>query len=348
MQPVEFLVWGKKALYACMRMVYTGGLLGLWSMPVHAAGLTLPARGVAGMMRGGASIAGNDSLQSMWYNPANLAASQRVRMLIDTTLLLSPSRFTRAPNVQNGSVRVRFDEVQSLTAMPDPSLLFAWGWPTLGLTMGAGLYAPYARTSSYPEQGAQRYSVVGNQGSLIVIAQLSLAWAMGERFRIGGSLQNAFARFSLRKAISGYTGLFGTAEDPDLDAMAQVDAMSWLGVSANFGLWGRLFVFPGGGLDLAASVQLPFVMNAAGALQVYLPTHPLYRSARFEGEGVEVTLQLPWILRTAARLNLGEGRVDFEAAFVLEMWSSQEQLLIRPLGRGIFVRNIPVLRRIRV
>jgi long-chain fatty acid transport protein len=314
-----------------------------------AAGFYLPGRGVSGMLRGGASIAGADSLQAFWYNPANLAAFHGFQLLVDAGLTIPTGSFQRANRVnEDGSVTQYERADNQATPLPIPSLLATYGWKEYGLTIGLGVYAPYAVPLTFSDTGPQRYGLIDMAGSLFLFTQASIAWSPHPRFRIGASVQNASVAVRLMTAASAYLGIFGAPEERDLDLYTEGRLNALFNISGNVGVWGRIVDAPSFKLDIAASVQMPVFVQGSGEMRVRLPTHPLFDPTTIEGNQVEASFWLPWIFRGALRATFWQGRADLEVAFVYETWSQHETISFTPAGSGIVLRNVPTIGDYRV
>ncbi len=324
-------------------------LLLLGPASAWSAGLFIPGRGVHPMGRGGASIAGGDTLQAIWYNPANLVEMQGFSTLIDVGLIQHTTRFQRAQRIAEDGQETNYEPTQTNPHyLPDPSLLFAYGWKKHRVTLAFGVYAPYSNTPSYSDTGAQRYAVIDTQGSLFLVSHIAAAWAPHPRFRFGAGIQNHTAIVRLQTAASAYLGVFGGPEDPDLDLYTEASLQAPINISGNVGVWGRLLDTAAVKWDLAASVQMPVVLNTSGQIRVRLPTHPLFDPTRIEGSRVKAVLNLPLIVRAATRVTLFD-RADIEAAFVYEGWSSLKELRITiDEPNGIWVRDVPTIGDYRV
>lgn len=319
-------------------------LLLLGSTPAWSAGLFAPGRGVHPMGRGGASIAGGDTLQTLWYNPANLVEMQGFSVLLDVGLIQHTTRFQRAQRIAEDGQETNYEPVETAPHyLPDPSIMFAYGWKKHRVTVAFGIYAPYANTPSYPDTGPQRYAIINTQGSLFVMSHLAAAWAPHPRFRFGAGIQNHTAMVRLQTAASAYLGIFGGPEDPDLDLYTEANLQAPFNISGNVGVWGRVLDLPKVKLDVAASVQFPVQLNTSGEIKVRLPTHPLFDPTRIDGKNVSAVLTLPLIVRAAVRATLFE-RADIEAAFVYEGWSALKELRISITEpNGIWVRDVPTI-----
>lgn len=313
------------------------------STPARASGFYYPGRGVHSMSRGGASIAGGETLQAIWYNPATLTQLSGWHFLLDAGTVLTQAQYTRAPRKGENGQNITYDPVTNEAPLvPIPSLLLGYGWKDAHVTLAGGLYAPYATPLKFPDTGAQRYALVDLSRSVLAVAHLAVSWEPHPRFRIGAGIQNFIADMNLMAAGSAYLGLFGAPEDPDLDLYSEIGLQSFFNITGNLGVWGRAVDLPGFKLDIAASLQLPVQLQATGTLRVRLPTHPAFDAVKIEGESVKSAFWFPLVARGAVRATFGS-RFDLEVAFVFENWESHKEIAVLPTGDGIWLRNVPAV-----
>ncbi len=338
-----------------MRRKYGRFLFGLLvfvlSFPcqVEAAGFYLPARGVHSLSRGGACVAGGDTLQAIWYNPANLVEMMGFNALVDIGLISTQVHYQRASRMGENGQKINYAPVDNeAMPLPDPTLLLAYGWKKYHVTFAGGIYAPYAANLKFPELGAQRYAIIDMTESLFINMHLALAWSPDPRFRLGFGLQNVYTALRLISAGSAYLGVFGAPEDPELDLFSEARLNAPINISGNLGLWGRLIQLPQLTLDLAASLQFPVLIKSTGTLKVRLPTHPLFDSASIQGDKIFSELTLPLIVRAAFRARF-PSLLDVEVTFVYEGWSALKEITLTPdPQRGIVVKNVPTIGDYRI
>ncbi|MBK07855.1 MAG: hypothetical protein CL920_21965 [Deltaproteobacteria bacterium] len=313
------------------------------------AGFYIPGRGVQPLARGGASIGGGETLQSLWYNPANLVELKGFQTLIDAGVIFTHVTYQRASRIDDNGQLKTYDPVKNeAPPLPDPSMLFSYGFKKPNITIAGGIYAPYAAHLKFPEKGAQRYALIDLTESLFVISHIAVAWSPHPRFRLGAGIQNMSASIRLASATSAYLGIFGGPEDKELDLYAEAVGDSWINITANAGVWGRVVDTSNFALDLAASIQLPVSITLNGKLKVRLPTHALFDDATVEGEDTTTSLNLPLILRAAVRATL-MNKHNIELAFVYEGWSSLKEVTINPIDPpGIWVNNVPTIGRYKI
>lgn len=309
-----------------------------------AAGFFLPGRGVEALGRGGAFVvSGEQSLTSIWYNPANLGGMEELRLTVDLSLVGASFRFQRAPRtLDNGDV-VNFDEVRNSAPLkPPPQILV--GGPIRavdGLTWAFGAYTPLAAGHTFPEDGAQRYAIIDNDTAVAVILHLAAGWQLSERVRIGAGFQNMPASLQIVSMSSGYTGLYGDPEDHDLDILTRITLVDWWVPSGNIGVWFALTER----LQLGASAQLPFTFKTNSAkMETRLPRHPQFQGAKLNGDTVSGGLKFPPFARVGIRY--AGDLLDVELAAVWEGWSVMEAIEVNP--NDISVTDIPGIGSIPV
>lgn len=305
----------------------------------RGAGLYTADRGVRPLGRGGAFVAGADDLGAIWYNPAGLADAGTT-VLVDFAWMNFSSEYKRSTNVTDagGTVRpVDFPQVKGSTPfLPIPTIAGSYNFGTKKeFTAAFGILAPYTAISSYPltvngQPSPSRYSLVSLDGSALVLAGGYFAYKPVEQFRVGGGLQAMVGKFSSTVVFSASPAdrVIAAPEDPQYDALSQLDVGLIVAPSANFGMIAE----PHKNLRLGVSGQLPFWVNAPATVKVRLPTAAPFDNARQEGEDARVRFRLPPIARVGAeyRTETSEtSRLRIEAAYVREFWSLHDSIDIR-------------------
>jgi len=306
----------------------------------EAAGLFTADRGVRPLGRGGAFVAGADDLGAIWYNPAGLADAGS-SILVDLAWLNFSSEFRRRTQVAdaNGTVRVyEYPEVNGTTPfLPIPTIAGSYAFGAKKeFTIAAGIYAPYTAIASYPltVDGApspSRYSLVSLDGSALVMSGVYFAYKPIEEIRIGFGLQALVGKFASRVVFSASPTdrLIGAPEQPEYDALAQLDVGPIIAPSGNFGV----VAVPDKRIRLGLSAQLPFWINAPATIRVRLPTAAPFDKAAQSGDEARVRFRLPPILRAGVEYRDDLGKDDairIEAAYVREFWSLHDSIDIRP------------------
>ena len=201
----------------------------------NAGGLYVTERGVHALARGGAFVAGADDLDAMWLNPAGLVDAQGT-FLADAAVMLYSASFQRTAQVVGDGGAIQTFNFQSVNGTTPPVPI-----PTIGiafpvgqerkLTVGGGLFAPYAPLLEWPETLADgspspsRYSLVSLNGSLLAVGDLFAAYKISEQLRIGAGLELLFGTFQDVVDLNANPGLLGPPQDPSYDALSQTRAM---------------------------------------------------------------------------------------------------------------------------
>ncbi len=307
-----------------------------------AAGFFLPGRGVKPLGRAGAYIAsGGQNLNSLWYNPANLAGMEELQLTVDLALIDLAFEFQRAPRTAENGETITYDPVENSAApQPNPQILVGgpindrWSW-------GAGLYAPYLAGQTFPEDGAQRYTMVNTAGSLVAYTHLALAWQMNDALRVGFGFQNVVADFQLVNVTSAYTGLYGRPEDRDLDILTRITITDLFNASGNFGAWIKFSPM----LQAAISVQLPVTIRDDDAqIETRLPDNAFFANAEVNGDSIDASLTFPFMAR--AGLRFVKDAMDAEVAVVYENWGTFDEIQANP--NDVTVEGLPGVDSIRV
>lgn len=309
-----------------------------------AAGFFLPGRGVEPLGRAGAFVVtGEQNLSSIWYNPANLGGMEQLQLTVDLSLVGASFRFQRAQRTMDNGDVVTFDEVRN-SAPPKPPPQVLIGGPIRavdGLSWAFGAYTPYVGGHTFPERGAQRYAIIDNDTAVAIILHLAVGWQLSDRVRIGAGFQNMPGSLQIVSMSSGYTGLYGDPEDPDLDILTRITLVDWWVPAGNVGVWFGLTER----LQLGASAQLPFTFKSTNAkMETRLPSHPQFQGARINGDTVSGGLKFPAFLRVGLRY--AGDLLDVELAGVWEGWSSMDAIDVNP--NDISVTDLPGIGSIPV
>ncbi len=279
--------------------------------PARAGGYTIPVRGTRTLAMGGAEIAGATGSSALWSNPANLGETE---LTVDAALIRLEATFERdgLPLVDNQA---------DLKANPTLAFIYRLN-DTFSFALGA--YAPWAGQLAFDEDGPQRYALVRNDGSLFLYIHAALAIRIGD-LRIGGGLQNVIADVQQDVMLSAYTGLFGFAEDPDLDVLSHFELSDPLSFTGNFGA-----AYDLGPVTLAASVQLPFTVSGEAKFQQRLPSSVFFDNVTVVGDRAKLEIPFPMAVRGGVSVRAHE-RVRLEAGVIWEDWSTQQRLRIEPI-----------------
>ena len=305
----------------------------------RAGGLYFSERGVRPLARGGAFVAGADDLGAMWYNPAGLADAQGT-MLADASLMLFTASFTQSYQVVGDGGAIQTCNLCGPTAHGDTPPIAI---PTLGiafpvgeerkLTLGAGVFAPYAPLLRFPEtidvNGAQvpsptRYSLVSLEGTALAVLDLFAAYKIREDLRIGVGLEALAGVFQNVTDLYANPGLLGAQQDPNYDALSQTRATIFT-PSANMGVtW-----IPSKLVRFGLAGQLPFWIDAPATVTVRLPNAVVFDNASQVGDSAGVKFRLPAHVRAGVEVRPTD-KVRVEASYEHQFWSLHDTIDITP------------------
>ncbi len=295
-------------------------LLVLAPVVAHAGGVAYPGRGVRALSVGGAFVAGAEDGNALWYNPARLK---------DTGLTLELSAVFLNATFSDPTGNSVSNEA---TPLANPTLGFIWSIND-HFAVGVGAYAPYSAQHAFNEAGPQRYSLVRSDATTQLILAVGASAHFGP-LRVGASFQNVMSHLRQRTVLSGYTGLFGQPDDPELDILTELDLKDDFTPTGNFG-----GSFDLGPVTLGLAVQLPFSVAGDAKFRVRLGSSVFFDPITVEGDTVAFEVPFPLMVRGGARWQINP-RWMVEAAINWEGWSVQDKLVLDPQGR-IILRNVP-------
>jgi long-chain fatty acid transport protein len=319
----------------------------------RAGGLTMAGHGVRGLARGGAFTAGGDDPGGIWYNPAAVAASDGLQVLLDGAIVLYRMDYTRVDSGGNLLPTVKNDG----PIVPIPTLAASRRlWRKL--YVGGSFSAPFAPLPRYPRpnygacdasspshcidsvttDAPQRYSLISLVGTLFLQLDLAFAYEIIPQLVVAVSLQNLFANFVTMTSVTSYNGFSSGPEDPEFDCLGQMKMTDLFNPSAKFGV----LVKPHPMIRLGASLQLPYWVGGDASVNVQLPATPLFAKSTVEGNQADIRLTFPLTLRIGAEIRpIPELRI--EVGFDWEKWSMLDAIRIRP--KNIYINNLPGIDR---
>jgi len=309
----------------------------------NAGGFYLLDRGVRANGRAGAFVAGADDPSAITYNPAGLAWSGR-QLLLDAAYPVLFADYTR---VDSGGVRQPTVEAGQVP-LPLPSLAYSDHFGLRDFTFGVGIFAPTATLLKWPESidlgngtrgpAPQRYSLMSMQGTILANAMLSVAYQPIDQLSIGLSAGVVTGTFAARTTISSCDGVICTQpEDPDYDAVTQVNAANLIAPAATLGI-----TYAATHVRIGASVSTPYRLRGDTALEARVPSAPIFDQSTIEnGQGgaprATVSLRFPWVIRAGVEVRPTD-RLRMEAAGVIETWSRQNEIRLTP--HDVYVRDV--------
>jgi long-subunit fatty acid transport protein len=291
---------------------------------ITAGGPSLPARGVRATSMGGAFVAGAEGPNALWYNPARM---DETSLGIEIGVVSLSGAFTPSDGVEAGK-RVE----NNGRPLPNPTFGFVYRLNDM-ISLGVGAFAPYAGFQRFSEDGPQRYALVESDRTTLLHLAAGAAFRF-DRFRVGATLQNVMGHLKQRIVLSGYSGIFGHAEDSELDILEEIDLKDDINLTGNIGASFELEPFTFG-----LAVQLPYALSGESAYRVRLPSSVFFDSMRVEGDKVQLEVPFPLMIRGGILWRATE-TLKIEVAVNFEQWSVQDKMVIDPNGE-IMLRDVP-------
>jgi long-chain fatty acid transport protein len=322
--------------------------LGWFAQDARAGGFYLPDRGVRAFSRGGAFVASCDDLSALWYNPAALAGQHGTRVHLDSGLIFYGLDFQRYTVPEVG---VDYAPVSNQAPpLPDPSLAVSSDFGLSRFVFALGAYGPYTGLARFPEDGAQRYSLIraDNFGALLAAAA---AWEPLPGLRLGVAPTLVSLRINNTLAASSFPGIFGGPEEPDQDGVVQFVASDDFVPTVVAGLWLAPGEWLGAlrGLEIGFSFMAGVSFDARGELRSRLPDHLYWDGVTMDPETPRVStrFRFPWVVRGGVRYADAGQRFDAELAVVFEDWSVFDVIEVETLEPAYY-RNVPTIGDYRV
>lgn len=316
--------------------------------PARAAGFYLLERGDRTLSRGGAFVAGIDDPSALWLNVAGLGFSGN-QVVADATLTLLSVDYTRI----DGGGHTLPTVTGRGAPLPIPTVAASFDLGLRHLTFGVGIFAPNAALLRYPATGVQgpapqRYSLLDMDGSLISSVAAGVAWRPLRRLSLGAGVHVVMGSFGARVTLSACDGTICTfPEDPEYDTVAQMTLEPVFTAIATVGA-----IYDAGPFRLGFSVMSPFSLAGNASIAVRPPSAASFSGAlvrsragtcaevaneevqadphhRCRRTTADIELPFPWVVRFGAELR-AVPRLLLEASVVLETWSVQQEIAVRP------------------
>ncbi len=291
----------------------------------NAGGMMLHTRGVRATARSGAFVAGADDLGAMWFNPAGVAAladgAQKVELLVDAAYVAQSGDYTRIDSGGNPQPAVS----NEAPGLPVPSIAGGFDLGKKGV-LAVGLAAPYAGLMKFPEDAAQRYSLIDMSKTVILSLSAGVGWNVSDKLRIGALLQDWVSSVGQTVIVSGCPGeTICAPEDPEFDALAQIDQNDFFNLSGSVGVQ----FDASDKVTLGAAFQFPVHMSGGATLRTRLPSSGFYQGASVSGDQADVAFWLPPAVRFGVEVK-PNAQWRVELAGDVEMWSMHEDITITP------------------
>jgi long-chain fatty acid transport protein len=296
----------------------------------HAGGLFLPARGARGLGMAGSLTASANDGSALYYNPAGLADSEGIGVLLDAGLIFQRVGYDRIDSGGNPQPHVKGD----MNLLPIPTFAVSWK-PTSQprLTFAAGVWTPYLGVNTWPDAGPQRYSDVTLNGSILAVPELAVAYRVNDHLSIGLGLQDMVINFRSKVVLSACSQLNCAPEDPGFDALSEVRTKSAFTPSAIVGADYTVDT-----LKFGLAVQLPFFVRSSGTARSRLPTDPQFANAEQVGDQTDLNFDLPLEARLGMAAQLTP-TLSVEVGFDYEAWSMQKDISIQ--AHNIQITGVP-------
>ena len=310
-------------------LILTLCMLMLGVSSAQAAGFWLLDQGASNFARGGANIVDPGDPTAVYLNPAGLAGLSGFQFVAGGNMIFDSRSFLRAPELDSSEVDYfhymegrEYEQVSNeASPVPSPNLFAAYNFESHGLpglTMGLGLWGPPRADLQLDEEGPQRYSTINSyniQAHYGLSAAYEFPW---QKLRLGVTLMGITQKVDTKLKLNVPLVAGNIVEDPDKDIGVSIKTTQHAIPSAVLGVSLELTE----GLSLAMSYQLPFKVHGIGMAD--LSAGKDLDVVDFEGDAVEVQLDMPAIIRSALRYTAQSW--DVELAFVYETWSVQQTI----------------------
>lgn len=248
-------------------------MLSLIGSPAQAAGYYTSDVGVRSFSRGGAYVAGASDLLALWYNPAALTRLSDGMVTVDAAGVWQQVSFDRKDYPGEGPLDANGDPTDLINAPIEngapayviPHIGAAWDFGLPNTTFAVGFYPPYAPDLAYPEDGAQRYTLVD---TLIIqtFTGASVAHRFMDRLSVGGGLSWNYLRVEQVLAVNIPANFTDPTaiEDPQYDVPFRMDGRDTSALGWNVGL---LYEPPSNRYAIGFMYQAPVRFSATGEME---------------------------------------------------------------------------------
>ena len=298
----------------------------------HAAGFYTTTSGAKALGRGGAYTAGVDDLSAQFHNPAGLVRIDDPQIMLDISWVEATASFLRAGEYTLvGETEAQpFDEAKEEGApFPIPSLAFGTHFGLEDWTFAIGFYPHYAPHQVWPEDGAQRYSLITST-EWQAYGGPSVAHRFNDWLSLGLGLQWTFLRADRDFALSSCVTPL-CEDDPTYDIRSSVKSLDPFTPSANAGV----LIEPSDRLSAGLLFQLPISYRANAKVTTHIPDeNPLSGLVggvnEFSDEDATLLVDFPLILKAGADLAVSD-RVHLELDAGYQGWSRTKEIRLTDL-----------------
>lgn len=293
-------------------------LLALLFSPAQAGGYYFGDSGIVAAGRSGAWVAGADTPFAQYYNPAGLIHVDAPTFTLGLSGVQQTVRFDRVDDAGN-----------SLPTAQNRAPQF--GVPQLGfaapindkLGFAFGFTSPFAPSSEYDPDGAQRYSVIDTTIWQFFVGG-SIAWRPKPWLTLGASVGNQSLRVDNQLAISVSGPRSDGSDDPEADVGVQLQTWDAWQPWWNVGV----LIDPHEKVTIGASFTPPANFTARGSGELDFTDNFLegqLDEAVWRDDDIALGVAMPLFLRTGVAYR-PHPRTEIELAVVWEPWSTLSDL----------------------
>jgi long-chain fatty acid transport protein len=322
-----------------MRVLFAAAIVAGTPAVAFAGGFYIPEIGTRAPGVGAAVAAEGAEASATFHNPATLDDDDdgdTTDVEASTALFFPEVTFFRRP-VEDPSTgdMVRFGRVDDTSAVIPAPYLGARHRLGEKATVGLAIFAPFAATLEFPDDGAQRHVITAVHLRTIFFGP-SASYRLPGGWSVGASVHGIYADLALeqRNAIPFVTGDPEQYPDPDpaLEGNTHLEGKDPFTVAATFGVAWRS---PDARLKLGASLLTPATLHLEGDARVENEAIDALRDEdgnELQPRGVRedqirVELPLPLIARAGVSYRPApRWRAELDVNF--QRWSTFEKLTI--------------------
>lgn len=306
-------------------------MLLLLATAAHAGGYFYSDSGILATGRGGAFVAGAYGQYAQRYNPAGLVHTDRPTITVGWSGVQQAITFTRL--AEDGT---RLDPaVNQASPFDVPELGFVTPVGSR-VAVAFGFTSPYAPSSKYDEEGAQRYSIKKTALYEFDVGP-SVAVRVHPMLSVGASFQWHY--FDVSQSVDA---TFSGQDDPTGDIAVDVRTVDKFTPNWNAGLQFTphraitfgLAVQPGTKYGARGEMGLDFTGNVLADVGVL-------SKAKYRDADVGLDLSLPWVLRGGVAVRPVD-RLELELATVWQDWSSLGDIVVSDVNIDLQWAGIPL------